>query len=341
MNTSSKKLSGGIVLNFTANSGIWGSMFGVPCVVADNFLKLATGEQIKVLLYLLRNNGRNCSDEEIAKNTGVSPEQVADAVTFWQQVNVISGESPSPVQNENLMSPPAPQPAEPEKKPVVSESKKPFSALTRKHNLHASEIAMLMKDSEDISDLFKTAESILGMLNNTQQNSLLWMYNYLGLKKEVIITLLSYCVSIEKSSLGYIEKIACDWSENEINSLHAAQERVSTLKEAASFAGKVRSIFSLSRQLTKNETAYVSKWQQNKYSFELIQYAYELTIEYTSRPAFNYADGILENWRKNGYTTVSQAREAKDNYGKKKSSENNSGSDNFDVDKYKIFVNNF
>ena len=59
-------------MEFKANCGVWGTMFGVPCVVADNFLKLATGEQLKVLLYILRCSGRNCSDEEIALNTGIS-----------------------------------------------------------------------------------------------------------------------------------------------------------------------------------------------------------------------------------------------------------------------------
>jgi len=52
-------------VDFKTNSGIWGTMFGVPCIVADNFLKLATGEQIKVLLYILRCSGKNCTDELI------------------------------------------------------------------------------------------------------------------------------------------------------------------------------------------------------------------------------------------------------------------------------------
>ena len=83
-------MKGGIFLEFKANSGAWGTMFGVPCVVADNFLKLATGEQIKVLLYLLRCSGRDCSAEEISANTGVSVQEASDAVLFWQQVNVLT-----------------------------------------------------------------------------------------------------------------------------------------------------------------------------------------------------------------------------------------------------------
>lgn len=70
-------------MEFKVNSGVWGTMFGVPAIVADNFLKLASAEQIKVLLYVLRHSGNMCSDEEIAVNTGTTPAQVVDAMLFW------------------------------------------------------------------------------------------------------------------------------------------------------------------------------------------------------------------------------------------------------------------
>ena len=95
-------------MEFKANCGVWGTMFGVPCVVADNFLKLATGEQIKVLLYLLRASGRTVSTEEIAANTGVTTQQAEEAVLFWQQVNVLSSDNSISVP-QSIMTPPAPQ----------------------------------------------------------------------------------------------------------------------------------------------------------------------------------------------------------------------------------------
>ena len=42
-------------------------MFGVPNAVVDQYLKLATPSQLKVLLYLLRNNGQTVDHSEIAK----------------------------------------------------------------------------------------------------------------------------------------------------------------------------------------------------------------------------------------------------------------------------------
>ena len=81
-------------MEFKANCGIWGTMFGVPCIVADNFLKLASGQQIKVLLYLLRNSGKDCTAEEVASGTGSTVQEVNEAVAFWEQVNVFSATNP-------------------------------------------------------------------------------------------------------------------------------------------------------------------------------------------------------------------------------------------------------
>ena len=65
------------------NNGVSGNTFGVPCVVADNLLKIADGEYIKVLLYILRNSGKICSEDEISDNTGANPEIVRKASEGW------------------------------------------------------------------------------------------------------------------------------------------------------------------------------------------------------------------------------------------------------------------
>lgn len=335
-------------MNFKANSGIWGTMFGVPCVVADNFLKLATGEQIKVLLYILRCSGRDCTDEEIAVNTGISPQQAADAVMFWQQVNVLSPESSSAAAAVNdIMSAPTALPnsssaaPQPQKADVSAEAKENL-ITRRKQNMTPSEISQLMKDSADISELFKTAESCLGTLTHTQQNSLIWMYTYLGLKKEVIITLLAYCVSIEKTNVSYIEKIACDWSENEINSLNAAQEEVSRMASSREYTVQIMRAFEMKRRPTAKQLEIIAQWKSIGFSIELIHYAYEKTIEQIDKLSFEYINKILLSWRDSGYTTVKQVKDAESDYRKKKKSDGKGGSgDDFDVDKYKIFINNF
>ena len=332
-------------MDFKTNSGVWGTMFGVPCVVADNFLKLATGEQLKVLLYILRCSGRSCSDEEIALNTGVSIQQAADAVLFWQQVNVLTPQStgsfsaPQP----SLMAPPEPadvpetvQEAQPE---PPQESAK--ASPRPKQNLTPSEISQVLSDSVDISELFKIAESALGTLTHTQQNSLIWMHNYLGLKTEVIVTLIYYCISIEKTNSGYIEKIACDWADNEINDLGAAQEEVQRLTKHNDFTGKIMKKFEMIRRPTQKQAEFIAQWQKEGFSLDLIGCAYEKTIEQINKLSFEYINKILLSWKESGFTTVKQVRDAEADFKNSRAPRKKTGETGSDVDKYKIVINHF
>lgn len=325
-------------MEFKANSGIWGTMFGVPCIVADNFLKLATGDQIKVLLYILRHSGRSCTDSEIAANTGITPQQAGEAVMFWHQANVLVQDTAAPVTGNSIMTPPAAPKSEPDVQQPVRQTAVPEH---QRQNLSSSEIAELMKNSADIAELFKMAENILGILNHTRQNSLIWMFSYLGLKKEVIITLLAYCASIDKTNAGYIEKIAADWSENEINDLTAAQEEVSRLNESRNYISQIMRTFEMKRRPTSKQMEIISQWKNIGFNMDLIHYAYEKTIERIDKLSFEYINRILLSWRDSGFSTVQDVKSAETDYKKNKKSGSKDSGDDFDVDKYKIFINNF
>lgn len=330
-------------MDFKANCGVWGTMFGVPCIVADNFLKLATGEQIKVLLYILRSSGKSVSTEEISMNTGVPPQQVDEAVLFWRQVNVLMPDSPAV---PNLMTAAPSQPA------VIQSPASPSAPVSQlqpaaqpvqrqKQNLTPTEISDLLKTSPDVSELFKVSESALGSLNHTMQNSLIWMYNYLGLKKEVIITLLFYCVSIEKTNAAYIEKIAWSWSEKDINTLENAQEEVERMSGSHNYIETIMKLFEMKRKPTTKQLELIEQWRVAGYDDELIRYAYEKTIENIDKLNFDYINKILLSWKESGFTTVRDVNKAEDEFQRnKKKSAASSGSDDFDVEKYKILINN-
>lgn len=328
-------------MEFKVNCGIWGAMFGVPVIVADNFLKLATGGQIKVLLYLLRCSGKMCSTEEISSNTGVSPEEAEEAVLFWQQANVLSlrtSSSPAPV--PSLMEQPVQSPA-----PVMNTipAQRPAEpAPDHKVNLSGQEIAAIMRDSQDIRELFTIAESILGTLKNSQMNSIIWMYDHLGLKKEVIITLLSYCASIEKTNTAYVEKIASVWAENDINTMTAAQDEIQRLIASRDYISGIMRAFEMNRRPTTKQAEFIQQWKDAGFSVELIRYAYEKTIERIDKLNFDYINKILLSWRDSGFASVQDVKNAESDYKrKKKNSPSKNESDDSDFEKYESVINKF
>ncbi|MCR5600174.1 MAG: DnaD domain protein [Ruminococcus sp.] len=309
-------------MEFKVNCGIWGAMFGVPSIVADNFLKLASGEQIKVLLYLLRCSGKICSSEEISANTGVTHQEAEDAVLFWQQANVLSPQTtggPQPV-SPIMMQPQQSQtqPVQPIQPQAETAAPKTEPAPDHKLNLSGSEIADIMNDSQDIKELFKITETILGPLKNGQMNSIIWMYDHLGLKKEVIITLLSYCASIEKTNTAYVEKIASVWAENDINTMAAAQDEIQKLSASRDYISGIMRAFEMTRRPTAKQAEFIEQWRNAGFNVELIHYAYEKTIEQINKLSFDYINKILLSWRDSGFSTAQEVKNAESDFRKKK-----------------------
>ncbi|MBQ8960938.1 MAG: DnaD domain protein [Ruminococcus sp.] len=318
-------------------SGIWGTMFGVPYVVADNFLKLATGAQIKVLLYILRSSGRMLSPEEIASGTGVSPAEAEDAVLFWEQANVLAPLSSeaapplSPIMREPPAAPTAPEPNE-RQMPLQAQS-------SRRQNLSPSQIAELIESSQDISELFSAAEAILGMVAPAMQNSLIWMHSYLGLKKEVILTLVCYCNDIDKRNPSYMEKIAAEWSESDINTLEAATEEVERLQQSRQFEGRIMQLFEMKRRPTEKQRSFISQWQSLGLDLDMLHYAYEKCVENTEKLSFSYINKVALSWKDSGFTSVREVKEAEKEHRRRSSSGSSQGGD--DLKKYEEFINKF
>ena len=313
-------------------------MFGVPGIVADNFLKLATGGQIKVLLFLLRYSGKMCSLDEISSNTGVQPDQVEEAILFWQQANVLTPQNiPEITTARTIMQ----QPLTTENK-AVSQPNNQEQIPDNKTNYSGSEIAEIMKDSRDIRELFKIVEGILGTLKNGQMNSIIWMYDHLGLKKEVIITLITYCSSIEKTNTAYIEKIAADWAENDINSMSAAQDEIQRLTSSRDYAASIMKLFEMTRRPTSKQFLFIQQWKNAGYELEIIHYAYEKTLEQINKLSFDYINKILISWNESGFKTVQDVKNAESNFRKNKKDKNSQNNEiDPEIEKYKSVINKF
>ena len=332
-------------VDIKTDSGIWGTMFGIPCVVADNFLKLASGDQLKVLIYVLRHSGKLCTDDEIARNTGVPLQETREAVQFWQQVNVLpenDNKTADHVTNTNIMQAPDASSENEQIDVSMSVSEKDIPQRQRQ-NLSPSEIADMLKNSNEISELFKVAESALGSLNHMQQNSLIYIFDYLGLKTEIIITLLFYCKNIEKTNPAYIEQIARSWAENDINTLSAAEEEIQRMTLSHELTGKIMKMFEMNRRPTSKQAEYIENWRKEGFSAEMIKLAYEKTVESINKLSFAYINSILMSWKNSGYKTTDDVKNAEKEYRKnsKVGKKSKNQHDDSDIEKYNVVINKF
>ena len=75
-------------LTLTLQNPAWQSLFSVPTAVVDQYLKLATPSQLKVLLYLLRHQPETIDTVQVGKQIGCLPEQVEEALLFLSLIHI-------------------------------------------------------------------------------------------------------------------------------------------------------------------------------------------------------------------------------------------------------------
>ena len=307
-------------MDYFINAGCWGSVFAVPGAVVDNYIKLASGNAVKVLLYVLRNSGRNINRTEISAALNMNEDDICDAFNFWEGVGILSPSqsvsAPVSVPVEKQETPAAVRAVSvepPQKKPEETASQDIRPALqtsSASFQRTPSEIEKMKASSKEMKGLFDMAQQTLGnTINHTMVRSLIWQHEYLGLKPDVIMMLLSYCASIGKTHTSYIEAIAVDWSKNEINTLDKADAEISRLRKQNSFISQMTSAFGLKRQPTPNQLKLFDEWMLRGISADLVACACERAVDQGKTLTVNYINGILRNWNQAGITTREQAED--------------------------------
>ncbi len=326
-------------MEYFLNAGILGGIFAVPDTVVDNYIKLANEAGIKVLLYVLRNSNQNLSASEIASALNISENQVEEAFVFWENANVLPRSRPAEATAERVkvtVKPVASVSPAPETVPVPQ--KKTVQQERADYNINPSEIAERVESSEDIKCLFTMSEQAFARpLTHTEQRGLIWIHDYLGLSTEVLLMLTAFCISAEKGNIKYIEAVAADWAEREINTLELAQNEIKRLEESQGFNRKIMKLFGMNRKPTSKQQTFIDTWKEKGYSLELIEYAYEKTVESIDKLNFPYLNKILENWYAQGFKTKAQI----DEYKRPDSNSSQNKDYSFDLDEYKSLVNNF
>ena len=79
---------------YSADVKFFASSFSVPAKIADEMLKLCSGEQLKVILCILRNP--EIEAEEIARITGLSLSEVEECAEYWADSGIIISETVEP-----------------------------------------------------------------------------------------------------------------------------------------------------------------------------------------------------------------------------------------------------
>lgn len=317
-------------MGYKINLGGWNDIFAVPAVVADSYLKLASGSNLKVLLYFLRNAGKEVTAEEISAASGVKPDDVSDAFLFWEQVGLLSEnnrEEKGTVKNSYVPSQ-SPERNEPVQVSAVSYRK---IELEREPRFMPGEIAKTVRGSDEVNFLFKQSEMLYGRpLKHNEQNTLMIITEDAGLPVSCALMLVEYCFSVNKPTPAFMKSVALNWLERGIMTVEKAEDEIKRLKQMNSAENEIKKMFEMNCALSKEQKNYIGKWI-NKYGFELemIDEAYQLTLNKAGKLSFGYMDKIISGWFDKGVKNKEQLALSQKKFKDSKSERNTSS---FDLD---------
>ena len=312
-------------MDYRIDFGPWGQVFPVPCAVADRYLKLCSGSQLKVLLLALREGKSPVDAAEIARRLGLSREDAEDCLLYWKEAGLFAeapGEQAVPAPQEAPeapeAAPAAPSPALPApaaKAPPIREEQvtgegQRITVVHSRGKLTPSQQNRLIREDPRIPSFLELLQGVLGRpLTPYETEGYLYLYSAVGLPAECILLAVQYSRDIGKTGVRQVEKLVAGWAEKGIDSYEKVEKEIAALTRSRSDEGRVKAIFGITgRALSSREKGYIRRWYQELgCGDELVKLAYDRTVDNTGKVSFPYLDKILTRWHEAGVRTPEEA----------------------------------
>ena len=291
-------------MSFHLDFGVWNRIFPVPAAVVDRGLAGVDGDKLKVLLYYLRHAGEEVDLDQASRQLGCTKQQISDSLHYWEGAGIIDlGQDTGPDGEQAGKTQEQPEPPFPKHKLTPSRTVP---------KTMAADVARRTKESEEIRFLLSQAENCLKkMLSSGEISTLVGLYDWAGMRVEVILMVLEYCISLGKTNMRYIERTALDWANNGIDTHEKAEAYIQKTTQRNQQEALVKSAFGIyDRSLVEREREYIRTWfEEYGFSISMVKLAYERAVERTGKLSFPYVNSILRSWYEKGVTTPKQAQE--------------------------------
>ena len=303
-------------MEFSLNIKSISSSFPVPCDVADKYIKIASADQIKVLLLAVRDLSDKIDVKSISDKLKIDVSAVEDALLFWVNCVIIIRDEKEP---------------EPQEKKI---------SITAEMPTRRDVIARGMED-EKVRLLLREAQLKFGRnLKNNESRLLVSLYDDYGMDVSVILLLLQHAAAQKKANLTYIHATAVKWLKSGVSTVHDGEKLIADEARGKLAFGIVRRAFGIEDRLpSEKETEFSNIWVNEwKMPPEMLKAAYDTCIDSKAKISFPYINKILEKWHKSGYKTPDEAKaggEKKRQKGKKGST----GFAGFDLDAFEAKLN--
>ena len=229
--------------------GIKAEITCVPNAFIDEYLAEASGEYVRVYLYLLRHLRENLKIHSIADALNLTDYDIKRAIFYWEKRGIFK-EGTAKAVEEEIRSEEAARHSEEvlHRKQANNFTKLSFFAeknqkhlpltdknsslaeqnvsFTQRHLLPIEEKKQEINEEEFEGILYVAQYLLPGGVSRSHIQKFEYMVEYLGMSSELIEFLLDYCASIGKTSPRYIESVALDWHEKRIQTVKQAKSLI-------------------------------------------------------------------------------------------------------------------
>ncbi len=291
------------------------AMFAVPASVADKHLRLASAEQLKVLLWCLKNADKQYDIAAACNGLKLDEYTVRDALDHWCERGVLC----STVEVQTSAEP------EKKKKAVRSAAVKPSRDEVARRGLEDAEIAFILHETE---------QKLGHILSQSEASTLVWLHDDMGLSGSLILMIVGFAVTEGRPNIGFIERTAVEWANDGVSDIETAEQRLVEMRRKKSAWNLVENAFGIEHRMpTKAELEMADTWVNEwGYGHDIIREAYEVCINTTSKFSIPYIKKVISEWHKAGVKTVEDIAALNN---KNKLSTNTSTN----VDDYDAFIN--
>jgi DnaD/phage-associated family protein len=268
------------------NSGLFSST-DIPDIFFSDYLPLASGDAVKVYLYInfLAKNGKDININEIAKLLSLSYEVVNTAIKYWEDQGLLIKKTDGylmanlqEIQLNKLYS------------PKVTSSPEAIEK-SRESQIRAAAIESIN------SQIFSGV-----MSPNWYTDINLWFDKY-GFDEQVMLALFCQCAERNALNRNYIQTVAEGWYKEKIKTYEDLEnyfERKDTLNKLGK---EITNKLGIRRPLNTFEEEYILKWtEEYKYKMDIIEIALKRSV-LKANAGFKYYDELLTDWNSKGLET--------------------------------------
>ena len=258
---------------------------GVENIFINEYMPTAPGNYVKVFLYglLYSQNQEEMSHKQMARELGMSENELEEAWTYWENLGVVSkkyiiNSGSYGIEFKNLRA-------------------MMYLGATEATNTEVRAHTDSVLTNNSIKELTAEVEIYFGRPLSSKEILEVgaWLED-INATREVITGAVEYCIEKGKKSINYITKVIIQWTKDGFKTAEDIKSHIASLEERFGNYKKILQSLGLNRGITEAEREMVDGWLDDmQFSMERIMDACA-RASFIQSPNIKYVNKILENW---------------------------------------------